>query len=312
MLLNCGIGKDSWESLGLQGDPTNPSQRRSVLGVHWKDRCWSWNSNTLATSCQELAHLKRPWFWERLRAGGEGDNRGWDGWMASRTWWTWVWVNSGSWWWTGRPGMLQFMGSQRVGHDWAAELNWLDGPSCPPKNLLSSKLFIKLSYPLKVFILKYKQIIFCHFSFLEEILWNTVFNGSGGYTLIMCSISWFINFRQYQYKLCGILTYYYYYYYYWLCHVACGILIPWPRIKPRPSAVRAWSPNTGLLGNSLNHAIFIYLFIYSFMATPQGMQDLSSLIMESNLLSLQWKLGALTTGPWGKSQSCNIFLKNQN
>ena len=62
---------------------------------------------------------------ERLRAGGEGDNRGWDGWMASLTQWKWVWVDSGSWWWPGRPGMLQFMGSQRVGHDWANELNWI-------------------------------------------------------------------------------------------------------------------------------------------------------------------------------------------
>ena len=60
-----------------------------------------------------------------LGAGGEGDDdRGWDGWMASLTRWTWVWVNSGSWWWTGRPGMLRFMGSQRVGHDWETELNW--------------------------------------------------------------------------------------------------------------------------------------------------------------------------------------------
>ena len=85
MLLNCGIGEDSWESLGLQGDPTSPSWRRSVLGVHWKDWCWSWNSNTLATWCEELIHLKGPWCWERLRAGGEGDDRGWDGWMASWT-----------------------------------------------------------------------------------------------------------------------------------------------------------------------------------------------------------------------------------
>ena len=67
---------------------------------------------------------KRLWCWEGLGAGGEGDNRGWDGWMASLTWWTWVWVNSGSWWWTGRPGMLQFMGLQRVGHDWATDLIW--------------------------------------------------------------------------------------------------------------------------------------------------------------------------------------------
>ena len=59
-----------------------------------------------------------------IGAGGEGDDGGWDGWMASLTWWTWVWVNSGSWWWTRRPGVLWFMGSQRVGHDWATELNW--------------------------------------------------------------------------------------------------------------------------------------------------------------------------------------------
>ena len=71
MLLNSGVGEDSWESLGLQGDPASPSQRRSVLGVLWKDWCWSWNSNTLATWCEELIHWKRPWCWERLRAGGE-------------------------------------------------------------------------------------------------------------------------------------------------------------------------------------------------------------------------------------------------
>ena len=93
---------------------------------HWKDWCWSWNSNTLATWYKELTHLKRSWCWERLRAEGEGDNRGWDSWMASPTQWTWVWVNSGSWWWTGWPGVLQFMWLQRVGHDWATELNWTE------------------------------------------------------------------------------------------------------------------------------------------------------------------------------------------
>ena len=76
--------------------------------VHWKDRCWSWNSNTLATWCKELAHLKRPWCWEWLKAG-EGDNRGWDGWMASWTQWIWVWVSSRSWWWTGKPAVLHSM-----------------------------------------------------------------------------------------------------------------------------------------------------------------------------------------------------------
>ena len=80
----------------------------------------------MATCCEELTHWKRPWCWERLRAGGERDDRGWDGWMASPTQWTWVWVNSGSWWWAGTPGMLQSMRLQWVRHDWATELNWTD------------------------------------------------------------------------------------------------------------------------------------------------------------------------------------------
>ena len=80
----------------------------------------------LATSCEELTYWKRSWCWERLRAGGEGDDRGWDGWMTSWIQWTWVWVNSGSQWWTGRPGVLRFMGSQRVRHDWATEVNWTE------------------------------------------------------------------------------------------------------------------------------------------------------------------------------------------
>jgi len=81
-------------------------------------------ANTLATWFEEPTHWKRPWCWEKLKVRGEGDDRGWDGWMASPTQWSWVWVNSGSWWWTGRPGVLQSMGSQGVGHDWATELNW--------------------------------------------------------------------------------------------------------------------------------------------------------------------------------------------
>ena len=89
------LGEDSWESLGLQGDPTSPSWGKLVLNIHWKDWCQSLNSNTLVTWCEELTHLKRPWCWERLRAGGERDDRGWDGWIASLTQWTWVWVNPG-------------------------------------------------------------------------------------------------------------------------------------------------------------------------------------------------------------------------
>ena len=71
---------------------------------------------------EELTYLKRPWCWGRLKAGIEGDERGWDGWMASPSQWTWIWVNFGSWWWTGRPGTLQSMWSQRVGHHWATHL----------------------------------------------------------------------------------------------------------------------------------------------------------------------------------------------
>ena len=120
MLLNCGVGEDlrvPW----LQGNPTSQSWRKSVLNI--QDWSWSWSSNTLATWCEKLTHWKRSWCWERLKAGGEGADRGWDGWMASPTWWTWVWASSGNWWWTGKPSMVQSIGSQRVGHEWATELN---------------------------------------------------------------------------------------------------------------------------------------------------------------------------------------------
>ena len=111
----------------------SPLDCKEIQPVHPKgDQSWVFigrtdgeaETDTLATWCEELIHLKRPWCWERLRAGGEGDNRGWDGLMASPTQWTWVWVNSGSWWWTGRPGVLRFMGLQKVRHDWVIELNW--------------------------------------------------------------------------------------------------------------------------------------------------------------------------------------------
>ena len=102
--------------------PVNP-KRQSVLYVYWKDWCWSWNSNSLATWCEELTHLKRPWCRERLKGGGEGDDR-WDGWMASLTRWTWVWVNSGSCWWTGRPGVLDSRGYKEL--DTTERLNWTE------------------------------------------------------------------------------------------------------------------------------------------------------------------------------------------
>ena len=126
MLLDCGVGEDSWQSLGLQVNPSSPFWRRLLLGVLWNEWCQIWNSRTLVTSCEELTHWKRLWWWGRLKAGGKGDDSWWDGWMTSLTRWTWVWENSRSWWWTGRPGMLQFIGSLRVRHDWVTELNWTE------------------------------------------------------------------------------------------------------------------------------------------------------------------------------------------
>ena len=142
MLLNCGLGEDSWESLWLQGDPISPSWRKSVLNILWKDWCWSWNSSSLTTSCEELTHLKRPWCWERLKAGGEGDNRGWDSWMASPTWWAWVYVNSGSWWWTGRPGMLHSMGHRES--DMTEWLNWTEHTQ--DSQIISKYLFLDICF----------------------------------------------------------------------------------------------------------------------------------------------------------------------
>ena len=92
-------------------------------GISLEGMMLKWNSSTLATSCEELTHWKRLWYWEGLGAGGEGDDREWNGWMESLTRWTWVWVNSRSWWWTGRPGVLRFIGLQRVGDNWATDLN---------------------------------------------------------------------------------------------------------------------------------------------------------------------------------------------
>ena len=108
--------------LELQGDQTCQFSRKSVLNILWKDWCWSWNSNSLA-NWEELTHWKRPSCWERLNVGGKWGGSGWDGIMASLTWWTWVWAGSASWWWTGKPGVLQSMGLQIVGHDWVTELD---------------------------------------------------------------------------------------------------------------------------------------------------------------------------------------------
>ena len=116
-----------WRLLRVPWTARKPNQsilRKSVLNIHWKDWCWSWNSNTLAIWWEELTYWKRPWCWERLKVGGEQANRGWDGWMASLTQWTWVWASSRIWWWTGKSGVPQSMGSQRVWHKWVTKLNW--------------------------------------------------------------------------------------------------------------------------------------------------------------------------------------------
>ena len=108
---------------------------KEIQPVHSKgDKSWMFVGRTdveaetsiLWPPDAELTHLKTPWCWERLKVRGEGDDRGWDGWMASLTWWTWVCLDSKRWLWTGRPGVLRIMGSPRVGHDWTTELNWTE------------------------------------------------------------------------------------------------------------------------------------------------------------------------------------------
>ena len=122
-------GSDGKEFTCNAGDLEKGMANQSILkeispGFHWKDWCWSWNCNTLATSFEELTHWKRPWCWEGLGAG-EGDDRGWDGWMASLIQWAWVWVNSRSWWWTGswRAAIHGVIKSRTRLSDWT-ELNW--------------------------------------------------------------------------------------------------------------------------------------------------------------------------------------------
>ena len=130
--------KESWVlknwcfwTVGLENTLESPLDCKEVQPVHPKgDQSWLFFGRTDAEAETPILwppHVKN-WLIEKdrdaLKSGGEGDDRGWDGWVASPTRWTWVWVNSGSWWWTGRPGVLRFMGSQGVGHDWATELNW--------------------------------------------------------------------------------------------------------------------------------------------------------------------------------------------
>ena len=119
MFMNYSAGENSWESLGLQEDQTSQSYRKSTLNTLWKDWCWS--SKTLTTWWEEPTYWKRPWCWKRLKGKGEEASRGWDGYIASLTKWTWIWTNSWKQWRTREPDMLQSMVSQRGRHDLVPE-----------------------------------------------------------------------------------------------------------------------------------------------------------------------------------------------
>ena len=162
------------------------------MNIHWKDWCWSWNANTLATWCEELTHLKRPWCWERLKAGGEGNNRGWNGWVASLTLWTWVWASSrvGD----GQGSLACSAAVRGVEKSWAwlSALNWTEGavglssvdtPSYTrfslPKtpfhiHILISVIFWQFSKPQ---IQKLIPIIECLAAFLEVFFFSFLFTG---------------------------------------------------------------------------------------------------------------------------------------
>ena len=127
MLLNCGVG----------GDFESPLGYKEIQPVHSKgDQPWDFFGRNYAKAETPVLwppHAKSWLFGKDSDAGrdwGQEEKGTTDSWMASLTRWTWVWVNSGSWWWTGRPGMLWFMGSQRVGHNWATKLNWTDNERC--------------------------------------------------------------------------------------------------------------------------------------------------------------------------------------
>ena len=134
------MDREAWRA-AIHGAAKSRTRLSDWTELNW---CWSWNSNTLATWCEELTHLKRPGCWERLKAR-EGDDRGWDGWMASWTQWTWVRASFRSWWRTREHGVLQSLQLQRVRHDWATELNWLMWRA---KGLLHVKALLQcLAYP---------------------------------------------------------------------------------------------------------------------------------------------------------------------
>ena len=143
----------------------SPLDSKEIQPIHPKgNQLWIFIGRTDAEAeapilwPEGLTHWKRPWCWERLKAGGEGGGRGWDGWMASPARWTWVWASSGSWWWTERPSVLQSIGSQRVRHYWRTELK----DHIPKQN--RSDLCITLHYPIHCSQVESEQM--CTTSFL--------------------------------------------------------------------------------------------------------------------------------------------------
>ena len=163
MLLNYGVGEDSWESFGLQDiKPVSHKGNQSWMFIRRTDSeteapmLWSPDAKNWLIG-------KGPDAGKDWRREEKGTDRGWDGWMASLTQWTWVWVNSGSWWWTGKPGVLQSMASQRVGHNWVTKLtDWL----------IHKYLYIYLTYRLYAIRLNEVGIIYYTFAFLEGLVSN--------------------------------------------------------------------------------------------------------------------------------------------
>ena len=166
MLLNCGVGEDTWESHSKEIQSVRPKGNQSWIFIGRTDAKAEtpilWSPDAKSWLSGKDPDAGKDWRWEDI-----GDDRGWDGWMASPTWWTWVWASSRSWWWTGRPGMLKSMGPQRVGHDWATEMNGTEDKTVFSfLHLLfpNSQLFIPLLCILGYFLRQFLQLIYSLFS----------------------------------------------------------------------------------------------------------------------------------------------------
>ena len=181
MLLNYSVGEDSWESLGQQGDPTSPSWRKSVLNIHWKPDAEA-ETPILWPPDVKIWLIGKDPDAGKDRGQEEGDDRGWNDWMASLTWWTWVWVSSESWWWTGKPGTLQSKESDTT--EW---LNWTDWKIEPWHSYLAL-------ISIKVSSFSYSSFKIVMQPKFKESLINTPFDLQSTYT------SMTKNYRMYEQK----------------------------------------------------------------------------------------------------------------